>query len=87
MRSDQLQKSTVLAQEAEEIRRKEIKEKSLPSQQGKILNFILEDLRKEKNRNRPPTFDEVDSGKVIEVHTYLKKRLKPHQMGRYSVYV
>ena len=77
---NQLQKETVAAQEAEDKRRSHLKEKSLPSQQGKILNFILEDLRKEKYRGKPPTIDDEEKGKVIEVHKHLKKRLKPHQL-------
>lgn len=77
---NQLKKETVAAQEAEDERRKRLKEKSLPSQQGKILNFILEDLRKEKYRSKPPTIDDEEKGKVIEVHKHLKKRLKPHQL-------
>ena len=80
MGQNQLQKETVAAQEAEDERRKKLKEKSLPSQQGKILNFILEDLRKEKYRSKPPTIDDEEKGKVIEVHKHLKKRLKPHQL-------
>ena len=80
MGQNQLQKETVAAQEAEDERRKKLKEKSLPSQQGKILNFILEDLRKEKYRSKPPTIDDEEKGRVIEVHKHLKKRLKPHQL-------
>ena len=78
--SNQLDKDTVKAQEAEEARRSKIKNKLLPSQQGKIANFILEDLRKEKYRGTPPTLEDEEKGRVIEVHKHLKKKLKPHQL-------
>lgn len=78
--SNQLTKETIAAQEEEDKRRQKIQEKVLPSQQGKIFNFILEDLRKEKDRSKPPTIDDEEKGNIIEVHGHLKKRLKPHQL-------
>eukprot|EP00116_Pleurobrachia_bachei_P000393 sb/3460655/ len=77
---NQLTSETQKAQEAEDERRQKLKEKLLPSEQGKILNFILEDMRTDKTRGKEPSLEDEEKGRVIEVHKHLKKRLKPHQL-------
>ena len=80
MSKNKLKKETVLAQEAEEKRRLKLKEKAMPSAATKLTNFVLEDLRKQKHRSKPITFEDQDECRVIEVHKALKKKLKPHQL-------